>query len=163
MLEVGPRREDFQKIATTFESIKSLISSKHPKAEKPLAEYFQKFITQVVTDWNSLQSFNLQSSSLKLEGIKTKYKLWQMCAEKGTAYLKMFDESLSQVFTDILTQQALCLVESFNLLKDLILNNEGYEKIIKEVKDQLEEKKKEIEQILSAAESLEGSVEVVYI
>lgn len=160
MSEIGPRREDFQKIATTFESIKTLISSKHPKAEKPLAEYFQKFIAQLVTDWSTLQASNIQPNSLKLEGIKTKYKLWQMCAEKATAYIKMFDEGLSQVITDILTQQALCLVESFNLVKDLIIKSEGYEKIVKELKDQLDEKKKEVDQILAAAESLESSVEV---
>jgi hypothetical protein len=158
MSEEGPKGEDFQRISRTFDIIKHLIASKHPRADQPLTDFFKRFVAQVITDWTTILGKDMNSQLLRLEGIKAKFKLWQMCAEKGITYLKSVDQTLSEVFAEIFTQQALCLVASFELVKHAVGKSEEVSHQNKERDEELMRQRKEVEQVLAVAEELEASV-----
>lgn len=158
MSEEGPKGDDFQRISHTFDIIKHLIASKHPRADKPLTDFFKKFVAQVITDWTTILGKDMNSEILRLEGVKAKFKLWQMCAEKGISYLKTVDNTLSDAFSEIFTQQAICLVSSFDLVKQLVGKNQEFRYRTTDMDNELISRRKEVDQILAAAETLESSV-----
>jgi hypothetical protein len=147
MEDSGLSAEDLEAVAKVYDQIRALFKKKHPEADTVLSQAFEKTITQVLSELSSKKS---SSEDMTSELVQGKYKLWQMCGEKLSAYIKLLDPVANKILLDIFSQQ-------HTLFKQGTVSNER----IKILQEELEKNKIETDQILLAAETLEQTARVL--
>ncbi|OMJ79889.1 hypothetical protein SteCoe_19973 [Stentor coeruleus] len=147
MEETGLETEDLEALANNYDQIRIIFKKKHPEADAVLAQAFEKTISQVLSD---LASQKTHSENYHAEVLQAKYKLWNMCEEKLCAYIKTIDPAASKILTEIHNQQYAIFKES-----------SGSNEAIQALEDELLSTKKEMDQILAAAETLENTARVL--
>ncbi|OMJ73081.1 hypothetical protein SteCoe_28308 [Stentor coeruleus] len=134
---------DLEAISNNYEQIKALFKKKHPEAETVLAQAFEKTVSQITSELNAKKN---TSENIRAEVSQAKSKLWAMCGEKICAYIKTIDVGASKILLEILNQQQKILKE-----------NSGSNEAMQALEEELINTRREMDQILIAAETLENT------
>ena len=144
MEDTGFAPQDLEAVANNYDQIRNLFKKKHPEADTVLAQAFEKTISSVLSNLTAKKE---TSEDFNSDIREAKYKLWQMCSEKLCAYIKTLDAGAAKILVEILSQQN-------NIFKEGFHSNQR----MKDLEQELESSKKEMDQILAAAETLEQTV-----
>ena len=141
MEETGFNPEDLEAVANVYDQVRVLFKKKYPDADTVLAQAFEKTIAQVLSELASKKENSLHFRS---DIFQAKHKLWNMCGDKICAYIKTLDAGASKVLVEIFSQQQ-------KIYKESGVSEES----TGESAVELENTKKELNEILAAAEVLE--------
>jgi len=139
-------KEEIQQVAKVFDSIRNLHKQYNPSGDKDLLNNFQQKIVGTV------KSLSQEASPTPSQILKSKNELWEYCAGQLLSYLQKSDSKCGSVLNQVLK----ALTENF---KQSITNQESMQTQLDNASQELLQKSKELDQVLSAAEELEKQVQ----
>ena len=150
MEELSISQKELEKVNQIYEGIRLLHVSKDKSLEKGLSEELGSFIKSEMNKLSHKLTYKMPSSVLKLYVSETRFQLFRFCGVKIGSFMNLYNSDASKLFNQVL--------DELSFIFDEITNKalEWLEKCT-ELKNQLEEQKKETEDVLQAAESLEKS------
>ena len=150
MAEPGITQQDLEAMATIYDNIRMIYKQKNPHIDSSLHEAFEKHIKLVLTELSQKVTDQPRPITEVLV-LMTKFKLFQLCSTKITSYVKLVSTDASSILVEIFGKQE----QMFTEMAQRLINSG---KKVGDLETELKAAKREIEDVLSAAESLEKTL-----
>lgn len=150
MAELAITQPDLEAVATIYDNIRMIYKQKNPHIDSSLHEAFEKHVKLVMYEL-SQKVTDQPRAVVEVLVLVTKFKLFQLCSAKITAFVKMLSVDASGILADIFGRQEQMFAE---LTQRLIASGRK----VSDLESQLSSAKREVEDVLSAAETLEKTL-----
>lgn len=145
-------QEELEKVANIYEQIREMYRERDPDADAGLAEALENHLRVSMTELYDRLAEDLPGVILDVYVNRAKNSLYQLCSTKLYEYVKHTDINVAELLVQIHQEQ-----------QDLFLKtNERCFRVAQEnilLKRQIEQGKKETEQVLQSAEELEANLD----
>lgn len=150
MSDLAITQQDLEAVATLYDAIRAIYKQKNPQLDASLHEAFEKYIKVVMSEL-AQKVTDQPRAVVDVLVMVTQYKLYQLCAQKLCAFVKMFSPDAASVLNELFAKQE-------SMYTDLAQRLATVGRRAEDMENDLKSARMETEEVLQAAETLEKTL-----
>jgi len=152
MSDLAITQQDLEAVAALYDEIRAIYKQKSPQLDASLHDAFEKYIKVVMSEL-AQKVADQPRAVVDVLVLVTQYKLYQLCAQKICAFVRMFSPDTASVLNELFSKQE-------GMYTDLAQRLATTGRRAEDLETELKSARMETEEVLQAAETLEKTLAV---
>jgi hypothetical protein len=150
MSDLAITQQDLEAVAALYDQIRAIYKQKNPQLDASLHDAFEKYIKVVMSEL-AQKVVDQPRAVVDVLVLVTQYKLYQLCAQKICAFVRMFSPDAASVLNELFGKQE-------GMYTDLAQRLATAGRRAEDLESELKTARMETEEVLQAAETLEKTL-----